>query len=276
MSSKKRKNKKRKDGQYNEHVKVYNKIHEKESKNIRNKEYRDYKEYEKKRREEGDVKKLKIKKLQKIIHENFPDPEKWVAKATCLIDLNFHNHSYRGHVAYLKEHVGSVNMYGLKKIPSKSGLHAWAKDLAGIINSVLKLLGLQAGSDACGTLLGDSSGFSIVKYKDWDDAKRGVISRREFNKLHILIVSHGMISVHAVTAGRRHDSPIFQKMYRIIPNGDGYVKLDAAYLARENCDVIAKSGRKPVICPKNNSCVKGFHPMGQMQVVSRRIQQSIS
>ena len=53
-------------------------------------------------------------------------------------------------------------------------------------------------------------------------------------------------------------------MYRIIPDGDGYVKLDAAYLARENCDIIAKSGRKPVICPKSNSSVKGFHPMGQM------------
>ena len=155
-------------------------------------------------------------------------------------------------------------MYGLTKLPAKSTMQAWATDLASTTSSMMKILGLQAGEDACGTLLGDSSGFSKVKYEDWDDAKRGVVSRRGFNKLHILIVSHGMISVHAVTAGRRHDSPIFRKMYRIIPDGDGYVKLDAAYLARENCDVIAKSGRKPVICPKSNSSVKGFHPMGQM------------
>ena len=115
------------------------------------------------------------------------------------------------------------------------------------------------------------------KYEDWDDAGRVAISRCKFNRFHILIVSHGMISVHAVTAGRRHDSPIFRKMYRIIPDGDGYVKLDAAYLARENCDIIAKSGRKPVICPKSNSCVKGPASDGSdAQVASRWIQQSIS
>ena len=49
-----------------------------------------------------------------------------------------------------------------------------------------------------------------------------------------------MISVYAVTDGRRHDSPIFRKMYRIMPDGDGYVKLYAAYHVRENCDVIAE------------------------------------
>ena len=98
---------------------------------------------------------------------------------------------------------------------------------------VLELLAGQAGDDARGTLLGDSSGFSIMKYEDWEDAKRGIISRLEFNKLHILVAPHGRIVTCAVTAGRRHDSPVFREMYGRIPQGSGHAMLDAAYLCRE-------------------------------------------
>ena len=164
----------------------------------------------------------------------------------------------------MDEHSGSVNMYGLKKVPSKSGLHGWARGLAGMIDAVITLLGAQAGSDARGTLLGDSSGFSIMKYEDWEDAKKGIISRREFNKLHILMAPHGMIVTCEATAGRAHDSPVFRGMYKRVPRGDGHVILDAAYLARANCDAIARSGRSPVICPKKNSRPKGYHAMGEM------------
>ena len=75
--------------------------------------------------------------------------------------------------------------------------------------------------------------------KNWNDVRREVISRLAFNRFHILIVSHDMISVHAVTAGRTHDST---KMYKTISD-DVYIKLDVTYLARKNCDVITDSGR---------------------------------
>ena len=45
----------------------------------------------------------------------------------------------------------------------------------------------QARGDAArGSLLGDSSGFPIMQYEDWEDAKSGIISRRRFVKLHVL------------------------------------------------------------------------------------------
>ena len=68
----------------------------------------------------------------------------------------------------------------------------------------------------------------------------------------------------AITPGRTHDSPVFREMYGRIPMGEGYTILDAAYLAKKNCRMIADSGRSPVICPKSNSVARGLHPMGQM------------
>ena len=114
-------------------------------------------------------------------------------------------------------------MYDLKKVYSKSYVQQWAADLGAQLDLVTDILLAQAGDDARGTLLGDSSGLSIVKYEDWEDAKKGIIiSRREFNKLHILIAPHGRIVTCAITPGRTHDSPVFREMYGRIPRGEGY------------------------------------------------------
>ncbi len=229
------------------------------------KKCRNYKKYERKRKGESRVKRVRIRQLKELIRDSLPNAtETNVSRITCLVDMVYRDHSYRGHFEYMDDHSGSVNMYGLKKVYSKSYVQQWAADLGDQMGFVLGLLLARAGEDASGTLLGDSSGFSIIKYEDWDDAKRGIISRREFNKLHILIAPHGRIVTCAVTAGRTHDSPVFREMYRRIPEGGGDTILDAAYLARENCRVIARSGRRPVICPKSNSAARGLHPMGQM------------
>lgn len=229
------------------------------------KECRDYKTYERKRKGEGRVKRIRIKQLARLIRDILPNAtDANVSRIVCVVDMTYRGHSYRRHVEYLDEHSGSVSMYGLKRVPSKSGLHGWAGELADDMEFVLGLLAGQAGDDARGTLLGDSSGFSIVKYEDWEDAKRGIISRREFNKLHILVAPHGRIATCAITAGRRNDSPVFREMYGRIPQGSGHTILDAAYLCRANCKMIARSGRSPVICPRRNSRARGLHPMGQM------------
>ena len=253
----------RKDGKERQdaHVQDY----KKERRRQKIKECRDYKEYERKRKGGGKVKRIRIKQLAKLIRDTLPNAtDEDAARIICVVDMTYRSHSYRRHVEYMDEHSGSVSMYGLKRVPSKSGLHCWAAELAGDMEFVLGLLAGQAGDDARGTLLGDSSGFSIVKYEDWEDAKRGIISRLEFNKLHILVAPHGMIVTCAVTAGRRHDSPVFREMYERIPRGSGHTILDAAYLCRANCKMIARSGRKPVICPKRNSRARGLHAMGQM------------
>ena len=243
------------------HVKAYRK-HER---NQKARQYRNYKAYEGRRRGESGKVTAGIQKLKKLIPVIWKDASKNdIATLLCVLDMVFRNHSYRIHVTYMELHQGSVNMYGLKRVPSKSCLHDMAKRLSGRIEQINGLLLEQAGDDARGTLAGDSSGFSIVKYEDWEDAKNGIVSRREFDKLHVLVAPHGMISACMVTYGRRHDSPVFREMFGRIPKGTGYVLLDAAYLAKENCTAIAGSGRRPVICPKSNSVPRGFGPMGKM------------
>ena len=63
----------------------------------------------------------------------------------------------------------------------------------------------------------------------------------------IQMAPHGMIVTCMATAGRTHDSPIFGEMYGRVPRdgSSSHVVLDAAYLAKTNCDMIARSGCRP-------------------------------
>ncbi|MDI1495484.1 MAG: Transposase [Cenarchaeum symbiont of Oopsacas minuta] len=115
-----------------------------------------------------------------------------------------------------------------------------------------------------GTLYGDSTGFVINGQRTWLDAKNGISSRRDYRKLHIVRAKNGMIIAHVVTDGRRHDAPVFEQMCKKIPQGSGYVILDAAYLSHTICTLIEDMGRIPVIMPKKNIRVKGFDAMGRM------------
>ena len=123
----------------------------------------------------------------------------------------------------------------------------------------------QAGSYACGSLLGDATGIAIIRYAEWEDAKRGIISRREFVKLHIVTDVKGRKIVScAITRGRAHDSPVFREMIKKVPDGTGCVMLDAGYDAHENYKMIHNTGRRPVICTRKNHVVKGFSPRAEM------------
>ncbi len=207
-SMSKRRKKGRKNGQHDAHVRRY-----------RIQMCRNYSAYEKKRRRgEGNKIVTRIKKLKEMIPAVLEGASKDETSALlCVLDMVFRNHSYRVHVTYMELHPGTVNAYGLKRIPSKSSLHNMAKALSGRIEQLAGLLLAQAGDDARGTVIGDSSGFSIMNYVDWEDAKKGLVSRREFDKLHVLVAPHGMISACEVTYGRKHDSPVFCDMYGRIP-----------------------------------------------------------
>jgi len=183
--------------------------------------------------------------------------------------MEYRGNSYRGHVEYMDSHPGSVTAYGLKRVPSKSCLHAAAVRIASWDGDVLaSVLAGQAGADSRGTLLGDSTGFSIMKYEDWEDAKNGTVSRRMFAKLHVLVRPHGRIAACQVTPGRRHDSPVFRDdLLPRIPEADGgrrYVILDAAYDSYANCTAIEDGGRIPVILPRGGYTVRGFNARARM------------
>ncbi len=234
------------------------------------------KEYEVRRSGEGKRVSIRIRFLATTLYEIFkPKSDKdrrEISYLICLMGKEFRGNSYREHVSYLEANPGSLHVCGLKAVPSKSCLHAAAKRLAEKQEVLAETILRQAGSDAHGPLLGDATGFSINVYADWEDAKKGIVSRRQFVKLHILVAPHGKIVACMVTPGRTHDSPIFRKMIARVPDGDGHVMLDSAYDARANCKMIYDSGRKPVIWPRKNHTAKGFNPRAEMLRWFRRDQ----
>ena len=86
------------------------------------------------------------------------------AALLCLSGTVFCNHPCRAHVTYVEMRPGSVSTCGLKRIPSKSSLHCKAQKTAGGMGRITALLPAQAGDDARGTLMGDPSGFPVMRY----------------------------------------------------------------------------------------------------------------
>ena len=235
------------------------------------------KEYEMRRSGEGKRVINGIRSLTTTLYEIFkPKSDKdrrEISYLICLMDKEFRGNSYREHVSYLEANPGSLHVCGLKAVPSKSCLHAAAKKMAEKQEILMEVIQRQAGSDAHASLLGDASGFSINIYADWEDAKKGIIPRRQFVKLHILVAPHGRIAACMVTPGTAHDSPIFREMFARVPDGDGHVMLDSAYDARANCNMIYDRGREPVIWPRRNHIAKGFNPRAEMLRWFRRDQE---
>ena len=226
------------------------------------------KEYEARRNDEGHITKLKIKALVTLLYGIYSpvtaSEKRMIAYMVCLADREFRCHSYRQHVSYLQTCPGSLHMYGLKTVPSKSCLHHAAAIMADY-EWLHEIIERQTESHARESLLGDATGFAIIRYAEWEDAKRGIVSRREFVKLHIVTDVKGRKIVScAVTPGRTHDSPVFREMIKKVPNGSGSVMLDAGYDAHENYNMICDTGRKPVICTRKNHVVKGFGPRAEM------------
>ena len=85
-----------------------------------------------------------------------------ISYLACLVDKEFRGHSY---VSYIEPHRGLLHMYGLKRVHSKSCIHNAAVVLAGCAK-IQGVVGMLAGDAARGSLLGDSSGFSIMQYED--------------------------------------------------------------------------------------------------------------
>jgi len=86
---------------------------------------------------------------------------------------------------------------------------------------------------------------------------KGKQKRHAYLKLHLLIaLSNLAILNQSITKGTRHDSPFLKGLLKPIPKGVGDTCLDAAYLSRQNCNLIAKKGRSPIIMPKSNTTMR--------------------
>ena len=139
----------------------------KDTKWIRPKGY--YCRYERERR--GEDKRIRTRAnapltlLNDIYEPRSATEKRMILYLACLVDKEFRGHSYRSHVSYIEPHQGLLHMYGLKRVPSKSCLHHAAVVLAGCAK-IQGIVGMLAGDAARGSLLGDSSVFSIMQYED--------------------------------------------------------------------------------------------------------------
>ena len=187
-----------------------------------------------------------------------------ISYLACLVDKEFRGHSYCSHVSYIESHQGLLYLYGLKKVPSKSCLHHAAVVFA-CCPRIHEIVCRQTRGNAQGSLLGDSSEFYIMQYEDWEDAKRGIVSRHKFVKMHVIVDASGKRIVPCeVMRGTAHDSLWFRRIFARVPSGAGCVMLDATYGAYKNYRMIRNSGRRPVIDPRKDHALKGYNPRAEM------------
>ena len=123
-----------------------------------------YCRYERERRGEGKRIRTRTKALLTLLNDIYEPrsaiEKRMISYLACLVDKEFRGHSYRSHVSYIESHQGLLCLYGLKKVP-KSCLHHAAAVFAGCPR-IHEIVCRQARGDAQGSLLGDSSGFSIM------------------------------------------------------------------------------------------------------------------
>ena len=123
----------------------------------------------------------------------------------------------------------------------------------------------MAGEDAAhDTKIADSSGYSISRYIEWQNAKYGKFSVQYFAKLHLIHTPYGKTCAATVTPGRANDSPYLRKMIEMMPPDSGDVLADAAYGSIKNCNAIRDSGRRAVMECKSNATPKGLNARAGM------------
>ena len=128
-----------------------------------------------------------------------------------------------------------------------------------------KIVAWLGRDDADGTLMMDSGGFAVSRYKRWINAKYGVQDVKEFDKMNILQSLHGRICAVEVTKGESNDSPSMRRLLPFLSEGTGGdVLADSAYANRLNAKAIADTNRTPIMMPKKNSVIKGFGAYAMM------------
>lgn len=171
--------------------------------------------------------------------------------------------SYWGLIKHFDKHPGDLKLCELSRKYSRSWYQLRISEIDPEI--LKKIITRMAGENAVhDTLAADSSGFSVSRYQDWQNAKYGDLSVREFVKLNIVSTIQGMICAAIVTPGHASDSPYLRQMIPTLPEGDGYVLADAAYDGVENCNAVRDSGRRAIIDPKSNAVIKGFNARAEM------------
>ena len=104
-------------------------------------------------------------------------------------------------------------------------------------------------------MAGDSTGYSNNGLVRWYDVRTDSIKNRKgWVKLHSIIdIRTRVVLDYIVTDSSVADINGLRPMLDRFGGGTGNFCLDAAYLAREICNIIDGKGMTPRICPKSNT-----------------------
>ena len=218
----------------------------------------------KKRRAEAKQARMRIDRLKKLFFVVSPGcSDADAARFLRIHDMVFQSHSYRTHVSYLEKRLEVPAVYGPDRAYSESGMHGRAGKPGAGVDRVVTLMRMQAGKngDADGPLSGDASGFSQMTYGDRGDAKKKIASRCKFDKLHILMAPHGIVVVCEAAPGGAHDPPAFRTMSGAPQKAAATsCRMRHALPGEGDCEMIAQSGRIPVIRPHHTPAQRDSAP----------------
>ena len=172
--------------------------------------------------------------------------------AVCIV-MEAERKTYRGMVGHLRSSQNVVRKMGLPRIPSKSTI---ARAYGLIPDSYLmKAHKMVIREIVAGSVAGDSTGYSNNGLVRWYDVRTDSIKNRKgWVKLHSIIdIRTRVVLDYIVTDSSVADINGLRPMLDRFGGGTGNFCLDAAYLAREICNIIDGKGMTPRICPKSNT-----------------------
>ena len=175
------------------------------------------------------------------------------AMAAVCVMLEAERTTYRKMVGMLRNNRHMATLMGLQKIPSKSTIARsyglipeWY--LVAVHQTVIRKVDT-------GSLAGDSTGFSDLRFVRWFDVRADKFrTRKGWVKLHAIVdISTRVILDCMVTDGAVADINGLYAMLGRLGRGTGNFCLDSAYLARDMCSMLSAMGMTPYIKPKSNT-----------------------
>ena len=186
-------------------------------------------------------------------------PISFELKALALLIKAWHDLTYEGTVAELRDHWGEFRRYGYEEIPSDTTLWRamrlipmeWFRQLNVELNKLF---------EGDGRWTGDSTGLSTSTYVRWRDLSGNVkTAKRTALKLHCLIQLPFLnIPCMEVTDGTAADAPMLRRLMRQLGLKEiEEIALDKAYLARWVCTMLAERGVQTILIkPKKNTTAR--------------------
>ena len=185
----------------------------------------------------------------------------WRILAVLLILCALLRKTWDDYEAELRKNISLAQVFGKTSLPSKSTLYrafrSWPLRFWRIV--LTHLVREFVRKDMW--LLVDATGITLRSCSSWFLARIGErIRKRDHHKLHLLqLADWNLILDFRITRGKRHDSPVFRKMLRMLRN-IGLVFGDKVYCCKKTVAMILQRGGAPFLCFKKNAKTNGLSP----------------